>query len=111
MSYDLIKCTECDKSGIFDIQLSFEYQQKVCDKCHHVDNYFWQYYFCKTDCMFNWLRKNNIETEGFPCQSCRETGYAFGFQQNGICKTCNGTKKVKKLALVGHKCRSIGPIY
>lgn len=46
-------------------------------------------------CQQEWATSVNLVSDGFPCQSCRETGWAFGFESNGVCDTCNGFRKVK----------------
>jgi len=52
--------------------------------------------------MFKWLKEKHVEKEGFPCRDCHSvstgeaTGFAFGFKENGVCKTCRGKKCIKQ---------------
>lgn len=98
----IIHCDQCDKKGRFDIHFQFEYKTDTCGKCHHTETNKWQYFFCDVACMFTWLKQNEIEEKGFPCQNCfsfetqEATGYLAGFESNGLCPTCQGSKRVKK---------------
>jgi hypothetical protein len=91
----VIACSECFKSGMFDLNLKFTHRLRNCSKCHHVGDDAWTYWFCNTECMFKWLKENKVEEEGFPCQDCQLTGFAYGFKQNGTCQVCQGTKRIK----------------
>src|SRR5262252_129685 len=92
----VIRCSQCQAEGAFDLRLSFEYENRFCPTCHHTGDGNWDYWFCNLGCFFAWLKENEIEEKGFPCQCCRGTGFAFGFEQNGVCKCCDGTKRVKE---------------
>ena len=95
MSMCIIHCNQCKGGRTLDCILKFNYQTKVCDSCHHLDVNEWSYYFCNIACMFKWLRENQIEELGFPCQRCRATGFAYGFEVNGVCSICQRSKRVK----------------
>lgn len=51
--------------------------------------------------MFEWLDRLEVAEKGFPCPRCvnyttgKSTGWAFGFEQNGICPFCEGTQRIK----------------
>jgi len=98
----VIHCSHCGAEGSFELQLSFEYENRICPTCHHIGEAKWEYFFCNLGCFFAWLKGNEVEEKGFPCQSCRATGFAFGFQQNGVCKVCGGTKRVKERVFLDH---------
>jgi hypothetical protein len=85
---------------MFDIAVKFILEIHSCEKCSNHKSEEWQYYFCNTDCLMRWLREKEIEKEGFPCKDCRNregasTGWQWGFEVNGTCKTCDGKKRVK----------------
>lgn len=89
----IVRCTHCSEEGQFDVHLTFMYHVENCDKGHlHTSE--WTFNFCDLDCMSEWLEANYIKTKGIPCQSCHETGWAFGFEQNGLCDVCKGIKRV-----------------
>ena len=88
----IIHCEQCEKECLFEINLTFTYWQDTCDSCRHSQYHEWKYWFCNLDCLAKWTKENE---EGFPCQNCRHTGFNFGFEQNGTCQICKGTKRVK----------------
>lgn len=92
---ELVRCTNCNKSGHFKITLTAEYDYRSCGNCHNHSTSEWRYYFCNMKCQQEWMNSVNLVDDGFPCRSCRETGWAFGFESNGVCDTCNGFRKVK----------------
>lgn len=99
----VIPCDNCNKTGSFDLALTFNYSISHCVECKHTENKSWTYYFCDVGCMFMWLRKNSIEEKGFPCRDCinfktkDSTGFTCGDAALGVCKTCEGTKTVKTM--------------
>ena len=98
---EIIRCSNCEKSGSLPVHLGFDHSLDCCSKCNHLDVRHWDFYFCCLDCLFCWLRENEVEELGFPCQDCRlattrePTGFMAGFEQNGKCRTCKGKKRVK----------------
>lgn len=96
----IIHCDQCRKSGMFDIEFKFNLESHLCEKCHHHEMEYWTFHFCNTNCLMTWLRENEIEEKGLHCRDCKDlkgkpTGFRWGFESNGICTTCNGTKRVK----------------
>ena len=96
----LIHCDQCNKSGMFDIEFNFILESHSCEKCSHHTSEKWNYHFCNTDCLCKWLRENEIEEKGLHCKACRNcdgkpTGWRWGFEENGVCESCKGTKRVK----------------
>lgn len=87
----LIKCDNCNESGLFKLTLNFEYEYKFCKECHHNEFSTWHYYFCNMICMTKWLNDNK---KGFPCKNCKGTGFWCGYEVNGVCGTCKGDKIV-----------------
>ena len=87
----VIHCTECGKEGALPFILEYDMHEKPCATCHHIEENMWRYWFCSWACITAWMQKN---ARAFPCRDCRETGYRFGFKQNGTCPTCHGTKRV-----------------
>jgi hypothetical protein len=99
----LCRCTQCKKSGHFDVTLKFDHEIQHCNECHNIKTLFYTYLFCNVDCLFSWLNDKQIEKLGFPCQSCANhkndfepTGFLAGHESNGICTTCNGSKRIKE---------------
>jgi hypothetical protein len=99
-----ITCTNCG-SGSIGIQFTFDYEMRYCGECHHSNFDKWSYWFCGLECFFDWLKKNEVEEKGLPCRSCCRcggdgeggpTGFSGGFESNGICQVCDGTKRLKK---------------
>jgi hypothetical protein len=110
----IVHCDGCNKSGMFDISFKFILESHLCEKCRHHTAEEWDYNFCNIACLMDWLRKNKIEEEGFPCRAChnmegKPTGFAWGFEANGVCKTCNGDKRVKGHRLQEWEHRLIAP--
>ncbi len=101
----IIHCNNCDKSGLFKFTLKYEFTRSHCEKCNHMDRETWEYYFCNQDCMFQWLKDNEIEEKGLPCRRCIDwdtnipTGWDGGIERNGICTHCNGIKRVKPVTM------------
>lgn len=93
---NLIYCNQCNKSNNLEIYFRFNYFTKWCKNCNHMDSRYWTYHFCNIKCFFQWAKENDIEQKGFPCESCKLTGFSFGFEQNGICTVCDGKKFVSK---------------
>ncbi len=99
----IIHCTQCDKEGLFELCIEYEFTIDCCKTCHHRRSEKWSYWFCNHACMFQWLRDNKIEEKGFHCRWCLDwsmdkptsTGWAGGFESNGTCTLCNGTKRAK----------------
>lgn len=87
-----IFCTGCGADGRLPLSLSFEQTYKVCVSCFHHSNTRSAYYFCTVECFLAWVK----DKDGLPCNHCRETGYAFGFTENGTCKYCDGTKLITR---------------
>jgi len=95
----IIGCTNCKKTGAFKIQLIVVYDENQCECCNNFTQGKWTYYFCDTECEKQWSVSNEINTKGFKCLNClditgKPTGFAFGYESNGVCETCNGTKRV-----------------
>lgn len=90
-----IICNNCQNSSLFKIQFKVIANHNQCDKCHHSEFDEKTFFFCDMNCFVEWSIHSNIYQDGIPCWSCRDTGYTFGFEQNGTCKLCNGTKKLK----------------
>ena len=101
----LAHCNYCNKTGRFDIVLEFHYDTTYCVECHHSEQHKWSHYFCNLECMFSWLKTNEVEEKGFPCKSCWDwnkkepSGLQCGplNPQFGNCKICSGTKRVKSM--------------
>lgn len=97
----IITCTGCHKEGGLPVELEIEYRTDHCRSCGNSDRKTWKYWFCSTACMLKWLADNKVAEVGLPCRDCfswdtgTSTGYAHGFQQNGVCTTCSGKKTVK----------------
>lgn len=102
MMFIVIRCNQCKEQGSMDVSISFRHAADVCGSCQNIRERKWDYYFCNRNCLLKWLIDNKIEQRGFPCNDCKNlkdnnkpTGWAYGFKVNGVCKTCNGTKRVK----------------
>lgn len=95
----IISCNQCRKQENLTISFKFEYCLKSCKSCYHSKDFHWNYYFCNLECFLKWFRENQIEEQGFPCQQCRSTGFAYGFEENGICEICCGTKRIKEVKI------------
>lgn len=89
----IVSCTQCKKEGQFDVELTFTYGVANCSE-HQLHMSEWSFSFCDVHCMLNWLDINDVKNQGFPCQSCHGSGWFAGFEQNGPCDVCNGTKRV-----------------
>ncbi len=96
-----ICCVNCKECSLFDISLTFIHRVRNCGKCHHIATDDWQYCFCNLTCMAEWFKRNQIHKKGFPCMGCmggpkgEPTGFDGGYKQNGTCRICNGSKRVK----------------
>jgi hypothetical protein len=101
----IIHCTNCNKTGTMSTHLYFNYLVKNCNCCYRIETFHWNYYFCNMQCMFEWLKKYEIEKNGFPCQSCKSTGFDYGFELNGICHVCNGNKVIKEQINWSKECK------
>jgi hypothetical protein len=94
----IVTCTNCHKSGTFDVEMKFRPKQKYCKSCGHDEATYWHFHFCTIACLLVWMGENNINGDGFPCQDCidyatgKPSGFMGGFKQNGKCYSCNGTK-------------------
>lgn len=97
----IIGCDNCNMSDNgLHMKLEFRHVNKFCKTCNHDETTIWNYYFCNSACMFNWLSHHDVEQKGVPCRGCRNiqsepTGFLFGFKENGVCTSCNGVKSVK----------------
>jgi len=111
--YALIHCKNCGGTNHLSIRLSFTRKVEFCEKCGHSDCPKWDFDFCDRKCLFEWLRKNKIEKNGFPCQDCalhgKPTGFCAGFKENGVCSTCRGKKVVKVSQVVLPKNKILKP--
>lgn len=94
--FSVIMCTNCNKSGNFELKLTFTYKMTKCKCCRNFEESKWRYWFCNIDCLDQWYKDTQIKELGYPCEDCRNTGFAFGFESNGVCKICRGTKRVKE---------------
>lgn len=98
----IITCFGCGKSGSLEARLEVEYRTEHCGGCGHTDRKTWVFHFCNITCMFKWATENRVEELGVPCRDCysydlgHPTGYAYGFKQNGPCRTCDGAMRVKQ---------------
>lgn len=95
----VITCENCGSHSI-NIEFSFDYSDIQCKECHHSRYEKWKYWFCGLKCFFTWAQKNEVEEKGLPCRSClgnngEPTGWAHGFESNGVCDICDGSKRVK----------------
>jgi RecJ-like exonuclease len=90
----IVTCAECHKEGQLDTHLTFTYKWETCNlgRGHSSE---WSFSFCGTDCLMNWLEIRDVKNKGIPCQDCHESGWFAGFEENGVCNVCNGTKRVK----------------
>lgn len=101
----IMACTGCGKSGTFDIHIEFEAEHDRCSKCSHDSSHPWRFQFCILPCFIDWLARKKVAELGFPCQRCTDmetgepSGFFYGHKENGICKTCDGTKTVKGRAV------------
>lgn len=91
----LIECNDCGKTGTFKIEIKVTPEQHSCEKCHKISVTSWTLFFCDMTCFSNWMNKNDIFKNGFPCIRCSATGFSYGFETNGKCELCNGNKYVK----------------
>lgn len=108
----IIRCDHCDKSGMFDFELKFHIESHLCEKCSHHTMTAWDYYFCNITCLMKWLKDNQIEEKGLHCRDCRDmngqsTGFRWGFESNGTCDTCKGSKRVKTHKLQEWETRKV----
>lgn len=92
---ELVRCANCSRSGTFKINLVVTYESKNCECCHRLERKTWDYHFCNLSCQMEWIEQKEIVTKGLECQNCRSTGFAFGYESNGICQTCDGIRRVK----------------
>lgn len=90
-----IRCTNCGKTGGLPIKFSATVSDNRCKHCRHSEQKTWNYHFCNVSCHTDWLIGCDVSADGVECLDCRGTGFAFGFESNGVCDTCNGTKKIK----------------
>lgn len=97
----IVCCTGCGKSGEFDVHLQFQAERDRCNECFHDQSHPWNFQFCVLSCFIGWMKKKKVAKLGFPCQRCvdmrtgQPSGFAFGFKENGVCKSCEGKKTVK----------------
>ena len=91
-----IHCSWCGKEGLHQVEFTFLHKAESCKECHNIKIDEWKFFFCDQGCFFNWVKDEEIEEKGFPCQDCHKTGWASGFEQNGTCKTCRGKKRIKR---------------
>ncbi len=91
----VIRCTHCDKETSLHVEFKVTYQTEDCKACHNHKRHSWTFHFCDHDCFSIWYRTNEVADRGVPCRSCRDTGYAHGFKENGVCGDCKGNKRVK----------------
>ena len=94
--FQVIQCTCCGKEGWHEIEFSFEHKYDKCQKCHHTNSSHLKFWFCDQECFFKWVKDREVEEKGVPCQDCHETGWYAGFESNGECNACKGTKRIKK---------------
>lgn len=94
MGIRLITCTQCKKQSI-RVHLEIRYKTTVCDHCHHLETSNISFHFCDLKCLSTWLQQNKIVEDGIDCPSCHGTGFAFGYESNGICLECDGKKKIQ----------------
>jgi len=104
----IVYCRNCNKDGLFDIQLTFTEWRKHCNCCENLKTISSDMHsFCNVDCMMEWLRVNEVEEKGLPCFSCtnlwdgfsqivQPTGWLATFERNGPCNVCKGKKRLKK---------------
>lgn len=97
---ELIRCTNCNETGRLPIVFSLIIKENRCKCCHKSDPKKWTYHFCDIDCFSTWFMDNGIKRVGVKCLDCTKgyatepNGFAFGFESNGVCGTCNGAKRV-----------------
>lgn len=98
----IVTCCACGTAGPLEANLEFEYATTNCGGCGHTDRKTWAFHFCNLGCLFRWAKENRVEELGVPCRDCysydlgHPTGFAFGFKENGPCKTCDGKMRVKR---------------
>jgi hypothetical protein len=95
---EIITCDNCGESNL-SIELTFDHAVQHCHSCYELKTLKWRYHFCSRQCMFEWLRKSEIEEKGFPCKDCmgymgEPTGFCCGYKENGPCVSCKGEKRV-----------------
>lgn len=88
----IIECSNCHSQGVFPIEYTLTIGIDSCSKCNHVKPKVWTYYFCCNKCFAEWYAKNKDYVE---CKNCNGTGWDNGFQQNGMCKLCKGSKIIE----------------
>lgn len=98
----VMRCTRCGKAGEFDLDLIFEPKHERCGSCGHQAERAWHYRFCILGCFIEWMKEIQVAENGLPCQDCvdlmgtgRPSGFAGGFKENGVCRTCDGKKAVR----------------
>jgi hypothetical protein len=65
-----------------------------CDSCGNLDSEKWSWHFCSLKCLYEWQKTNDGM---LPCAACHQTGWDFGFQENGVCTTCGGVKYITEV--------------
>lgn len=97
MVVQMIHCDWCGQTGWHKVAFIYTYKGETCKECHRMTSSNWKFWFCDQECFFSWIKDQEIAEKGITCQDCHGTGWAFGFEENGTCKTCDGAKRMKRV--------------
>ncbi len=90
--FTIIRCLNCNGNPAADEAMSayvkVVVRKEKCDSCHNRDESTHDFHFCGISCLMEYLKKKG----GFPCSGCWGSGWSYGIESNGVCKTCGGAK-------------------
>lgn len=94
-----MRCEECRNDSNLNVSFEFTAQSECCDRCHHLRSISKTFVFCNLKCFAEWFEK--VKDSGIPCWDCNTTGFASGFESNGVCTICDGKKYLKESKMIG----------
>ena len=53
----MITCQNCKNIEIFNLKLTWIYEEKHCEKCNNAEYFTKTYHFCSHKCLTEWLKK------------------------------------------------------
>lgn len=106
--YHIVHCSNCNKEGIFDVNLNITQWRDQCGCCHDLKTICeYKHSFCDVGCMMDWIETNHVQDMGMPCFACvscldefsqevKSTGWCAAHESNGPCNVCKGEKRLNR---------------
>lgn len=85
--FQIVRCSECGKSGAMPFTLNWNYEDKYCEKCKQTESKYMNYDFCSDKCLAKFTKKlkghkhkwikSSTTSYMFICDICKQMKWNF----------------------------------